>query len=84
LNLFQGRFYSKIQVNDRFETLTEMDGKIRFPIDSTTTTRMISFKEMIQLNLDSIKPAKDELSSFPYGELIDLNINTDIPSNFID
>nr|XP_012221462.1 PREDICTED: uncharacterized protein LOC105671684 isoform X1 [Linepithema humile] len=81
--LKMGRFYSKIQVSDRFETVTEMDGKIRFPTDSTAT-RMISFKEMVQLNLDNIKPAKDELSSIPYGEWIDLNINTDIPSNFID
>lgn len=79
----QGRFYSKIQVSDKFETITEMDGKIRFPTDSTAT-RMISFKEIIRLNLHSIEPAKDKISSIPYGELIDLNVNTDIPSNFID
>ncbi|CAL1685212.1 unnamed protein product [Lasius platythorax] len=82
--LKMGRFVSKIQINNRFEVSTEFDGKVRPPLSIDSMNRMLSFKEIMQLNLKSIEPAQDELPSIFYGELIDLNINTDIPSNFIN
>ncbi|XP_072766466.1 uncharacterized protein [Anoplolepis gracilipes] len=80
--LKMGRFVSKIQINNRFTVFTEFDGKVRPPTDSMN--RILLFKEIVQLNLDSINPAQGELPPISYGELIDLNINTDIPSNFIN
>ncbi|XP_011688101.1 PREDICTED: uncharacterized protein LOC105450101 isoform X1 [Wasmannia auropunctata] len=77
------RFVSKIQINsDKFETFTEFDGKVRFSTESEI--RILSFKEIIQINLNSIEPAQNQLPSLYYGELIDLNTNNDIPSNFIN
>ncbi|XP_029165795.1 uncharacterized protein LOC114936688 [Nylanderia fulva] len=80
--LKMGRFVTKIQINNKFEVSTEFDGKIRPPIDSMN--RMLSFKEIMQLNLKSIDPAEGEIPPISYGESIDLNISTDIPSNFIN
>ncbi|XP_012531435.1 uncharacterized protein LOC105833891 isoform X1 [Monomorium pharaonis] len=76
------RFVSKIQINSRkFETFTEFNGNVRF-IESEIGTLL--FKEIIQINLKSIEPAQNELPTLSYGELIDLNTNNDIPSNFIN
>lgn len=80
--LLQKRFVSKIQINsNKFETFTEFNGNVRF---TESEIGMLLFKEIIQINLKSIEPAQNELPTLSYGELIDLNINNDIPSNFIN
>ncbi|XP_032673326.1 uncharacterized protein LOC116845110 isoform X3 [Odontomachus brunneus] len=81
--LKMGRFFSKIYVDgvSGFETYTELDGKLR---TESISSRIIAFKALLQMNLDSIVPAQDPLPSISYGELIDLNLNNDIPSNIID
>lgn len=81
--LEMGRYVSRIKVSsDKFETLTEFDGKVRFSTESEVGT--LAFKEIIQMNLKSISPATADCPTLSYGELIDLNTNNDIPSNFID
>ncbi|KAL6265236.1 hypothetical protein P5V15_002018 [Pogonomyrmex californicus] len=81
--LKMGRFISKIQIDpDKFETFTEFDGKIS--LLSESEHRRLSFKEIIQINLNGIEPARGELPTLFYGEMIDLNTNNDIPSNFIN
>lgn len=83
---FQGRFFTKIRVNsggDSFETYTELDGKLRPPTESPSF-RILSFKGILRVNLVSVGPARRELPTMLYAEPIDLNMNTEIPSNMID
>lgn len=79
--LKMGRFFSKIQIGDRFKTFSEIDGKLRPANDAS---KIFLSEERIHLNLESIEPAFDELPSVFQGELIDLNINNDVPNNFVD
>ncbi|XP_025987825.1 uncharacterized protein LOC105204663 isoform X2 [Solenopsis invicta] len=76
------RFVSQIQINsNKFETFTEFYGNVRY---TESEIGMLVFKEIIQINLKNIEPAQNELPTLSYGELIDLNTNNDIPSNFIN
>ncbi|XP_011136044.1 uncharacterized protein LOC105181155 [Harpegnathos saltator] len=81
--LKMGRFFSRIYVDgaDRFETYTELDGKLR---TESLSSRIITFKSLLRVSLESIEPAQEPLPSILYGELIDLNMNNDIPNNMID
>ncbi|XP_014478642.1 PREDICTED: uncharacterized protein LOC106746503 [Dinoponera quadriceps] len=80
------RFYSTIHVDgvDRFESFTEIDGKLRPPTESKISLKILTFTSQLRLSLDSIEPAQDPLPSVPYGEVIDLNTNNDVPINIID
>jgi len=84
--LTMGRYVTKIQISsDKFETFTEFDGKVH-PLSPEIESgdRVFSYKEIIQISLNSIKPAQNELPTLPYGELIDLNIANEISNNFMN
>ncbi|XP_077278277.1 uncharacterized protein LOC143906230 [Temnothorax americanus] len=66
------RFVSKIQIHsNKFETFTEFDGKAKRLVGYKF--EVSSLKELIQINLNSIKPAQNKLPTLLHGKLIDFN-----------
>ncbi|XP_011860887.1 PREDICTED: uncharacterized protein LOC105558016 isoform X1 [Vollenhovia emeryi] len=77
-----GRFVTKIQIEpNRFETFSEIDIKLTF---SESEFGVWSTRILMDLNLNSIEPAKNELPMLPYGKLSELNTKHAVPNNMID
>ncbi|XP_032673325.1 uncharacterized protein LOC116845109 [Odontomachus brunneus] len=76
-----GRSYSKIYVDglSGFETYEMKDAELRVPVWKSIVSRIMAFN--VLLSLDSIVPAQDPPPFISNGKLIDLNLDTDIPSN---
>jgi len=70
-----------MQIGDGFESLSELDGKLRIdpynkPVGDSMESYLLSFKDVMRLNLISIIPAQNDIPSIHSGKLYELNINT--------
>lgn len=64
-----------MRIGDGFESFSKLDGKLRMHSTDSNETYLLSFEDIVTLNLIGIKPAQDDVPNIDSGKLYKLNIN---------
>ncbi|XP_011348182.1 uncharacterized protein LOC105285598 [Ooceraea biroi] len=71
------RFSSTIWIDNTYKTFTEINGNL-IPVKNPSSNKFFLFTETIELNLDTIEPARDKLPSLNSESFDVIDLNTKV------